>query len=109
MRKEIIPIWLAAFIAFFAPFVVFIVFQIRRRSIDDFLTTTLGLLKSKFEICNLIYYLTNHSYRRFDHCRCLPSLHQVAHWRITSSLPCSLSTQGFTWSIERQWLRQYHV
>ena len=46
VRKEIIPIWLAAFIAFFAPFVFFALFQIRRRSLDDFLTTTMGLLKS---------------------------------------------------------------
>ncbi|KAF9533423.1 phosphatidic acid phosphatase type 2/haloperoxidase [Crepidotus variabilis] len=46
LRKEIVPIWLAAFIAFIAPFVVFTLFQIRRRSIDDWATTTLGLLKS---------------------------------------------------------------
>jgi len=46
VRKEIIPIWLAAFIAFFTPFVFFVIFQIRRRSLDDLLTTTMGLLKS---------------------------------------------------------------
>ncbi|KAJ7581014.1 phosphatidic acid phosphatase type 2/haloperoxidase [Mycena floridula] len=45
-RKEIIPIWLAALIAFIVPFVFFALFQIRRRSADDFLTTTMGLLKS---------------------------------------------------------------
>jgi len=46
VRKEVIPIWLAAFIAFIAPFVFFVLFQIRRRSLDDFFTTTMGLLKS---------------------------------------------------------------
>lgn len=46
VRKQIIPIWLAAFITFFAPFVFFVLFQIRRRSLDDLLTTTMGLLKS---------------------------------------------------------------
>lgn len=34
------------FIAFMAPFVFFVIFQIRRRSIEDLLTTTMGLLKS---------------------------------------------------------------
>jgi diacylglycerol diphosphate phosphatase/phosphatidate phosphatase len=46
LRKEVVPIWLAAFIAFMLPFVFFVLFQIRRRSINDLLTTTLGLLKS---------------------------------------------------------------
>jgi len=46
VRKEVVPIWLAAFIAFFAPFVFFVLFQIRRRSLDDLFTTTMGLLKS---------------------------------------------------------------
>ncbi|TFK42938.1 phosphatidic acid phosphatase type 2/haloperoxidase [Crucibulum laeve] len=46
LRKEIIPIWAAALIAFIAPFFFFSLFQARRRSVDDWLTTTLGLLKS---------------------------------------------------------------
>lgn len=46
VRKEVVPIWLAAFIAFFTPFVFFVLFQIRRRSLDDLFTTTMGLLKS---------------------------------------------------------------
>ena len=46
IRKEVVPIWLAAFIAFSAPFVFFVLFQIRRRSLDDLFTTTMGLLKS---------------------------------------------------------------
>lgn len=46
VRKEVVPIWLAAFIAFVAPFVFFVLFQIRRRSLDDLFTTTMGLLKS---------------------------------------------------------------
>ncbi|KAL5511450.1 hypothetical protein ACEPAH_4666 [Sanghuangporus vaninii] len=46
LRKEIVPIWLAAFIAFMAPFVFIVIFQFRRRSIEDLLTTTMGLLKS---------------------------------------------------------------
>lgn len=46
VRKEVVPIWLAAFIAFTAPSVFFVLFQIRRRSLDDLFTTTLGLLKS---------------------------------------------------------------
>ncbi|TDL27193.1 acid phosphatase/Vanadium-dependent haloperoxidase [Rickenella mellea] len=46
LRKEIVPIWLAAFIAFITPFVFFVLFQIRLRSIASLLTTTMGLLKS---------------------------------------------------------------
>ncbi|KAF5357943.1 hypothetical protein D9756_001884 [Leucocoprinus leucothites] len=46
LRKEIVPIWAAALIAFFAPFFFFCLFQLRRRSIDDLLTTSMGLLKS---------------------------------------------------------------
>ncbi|KAJ7172737.1 phosphatidic acid phosphatase type 2/haloperoxidase [Mycena filopes] len=46
IRKEVVPIYAAALIAFFAPFFFFALFQIRRRSLDDLCTTTLGLLKS---------------------------------------------------------------
>lgn len=46
LRKEIIPIYAAALIAFFAPFFFFCLFQIRRRSLHDLLTTTMGVLKS---------------------------------------------------------------
>ncbi|KAJ6513847.1 phosphatidic acid phosphatase type 2/haloperoxidase [Mycena vitilis] len=46
MRKEIVPIFAAALIAFFVPFFFFALFQARRRSLDDLFTTTLGLLKS---------------------------------------------------------------
>ncbi|KAJ3573199.1 hypothetical protein NP233_g2589 [Leucocoprinus birnbaumii] len=46
LRKAIIPIWAAALIAFIVPFFFFCLFQIRRRSLNDFLTTTMGLLKS---------------------------------------------------------------
>ncbi|KAF8188352.1 acid phosphatase/Vanadium-dependent haloperoxidase [Pholiota molesta] len=44
LRKEILPIWLAALIAFIVPFFFFTLFQIRRRSLDDWLTTNLGLV-----------------------------------------------------------------
>lgn len=46
MRREIIPIWLAALIAFIVPFFFFCLFQARRRSIEDLLCTTMGLLMS---------------------------------------------------------------
>ncbi|KAF8892636.1 phosphatidic acid phosphatase type 2/haloperoxidase [Infundibulicybe gibba] len=46
LRREIVPIFAAALIAFFAPFFFFCVFQARRRSMDDLLNTTMGLLKS---------------------------------------------------------------
>jgi diacylglycerol diphosphate phosphatase / phosphatidate phosphatase len=46
LRKEIVPIFAAALIAFFVPFFFISLFQIRRRSVEDWLTTTLGLLKS---------------------------------------------------------------
>jgi membrane-associated phospholipid phosphatase len=46
LRKNIIPIWAAALISFFVPFVFFTLFQMKRRSMDDWFTTTLGLLKS---------------------------------------------------------------
>ncbi|KAF5376542.1 hypothetical protein D9757_008263 [Collybiopsis confluens] len=46
LRKEIVPIWAAALIAFFVPFFFFSLFQVRRRSLNDWMTTTMGLLKS---------------------------------------------------------------
>lgn len=47
LRREIVPIWAAALIAFLTPFFFFCLFQARRRSMDDLLTTTMGLLKSE--------------------------------------------------------------
>lgn len=46
MQPDLVPIWLAAFLAFFVPFFFFSIFQIRLRSINFLLTTTMGLLKS---------------------------------------------------------------
>ncbi|GAA5887814.1 hypothetical protein JCM16303_002340 [Sporobolomyces ruberrimus] len=46
LRKNIIPIWAAALIAFFVPFVSFGIVQIRVRSFDDFNTATFGVLFS---------------------------------------------------------------
>ncbi|WVO17505.1 hypothetical protein L204_105198 [Cryptococcus depauperatus] len=46
MRKNIIPIYAAALLAFFVPFVFFVLFQIRIRSIEALLGTTMGLLES---------------------------------------------------------------
>ncbi|KAF2745090.1 acid phosphatase/Vanadium-dependent haloperoxidase [Sporormia fimetaria CBS 119925] len=44
LRNEIIPIWAAALIAFFVPFVVFLICQIRVRSFWDVNNATIGLL-----------------------------------------------------------------
>ncbi|WWC72606.1 uncharacterized protein I206_106568 [Kwoniella pini CBS 10737] len=46
LRKNLIPIYAAALIAFFVPFVFFALFQIRIRNINFFLGTTVGLLES---------------------------------------------------------------
>ncbi|GAA5837566.1 hypothetical protein JCM9279_006790 [Rhodotorula babjevae] len=46
LRKNIIPIWAAALIAFFVPFVAFGLVQIRVRSFEDLNTATFGLLYS---------------------------------------------------------------
>ncbi|ORY31222.1 phosphatidic acid phosphatase type 2/haloperoxidase [Naematelia encephala] len=46
LRKNIIPIWLAALLAFICPFVFFVLFQIRIRSFVSLLGTTMGLLES---------------------------------------------------------------
>ncbi|KAI0317759.1 phosphatidic acid phosphatase type 2/haloperoxidase [Amylostereum chailletii] len=46
LHKEIIPIYAAALIAFFVPFFFFLLFQSRRRSMNDLLNTTMGVLKS---------------------------------------------------------------
>lgn len=61
LRKEIIPIFAAALIAFFVPFFFITLFQVRRRSVDDWLTTTFGLLKSELPFASnlLIGLLTN--------------------------------------------------
>ncbi|WVW80801.1 hypothetical protein I302_102788 [Kwoniella bestiolae CBS 10118] len=46
LRKNIIPIWLAALLAFIVPFAFFALFQIRIRNLNSFLGTTMGLLES---------------------------------------------------------------
>ncbi|KAH8592337.1 putative lipid phosphate phosphatase 1 [Bisporella sp. PMI_857] len=46
LRKEIVPIWAAALLAFFVPFVVFLICQIRVRSFWDVNNATIGLLYS---------------------------------------------------------------
>ncbi|GAA6059530.1 hypothetical protein JCM10212_006028 [Sporobolomyces blumeae] len=46
LRKNIIPIWAAALIAFFVPFVSFSLVQIRVRNFDDFNTAVFGVLFS---------------------------------------------------------------
>ncbi|ORY61907.1 phosphatidic acid phosphatase type 2/haloperoxidase [Leucosporidium creatinivorum] len=46
LRNEIIPIWAAAMIAFFVPFVVFCIVQIRVRSFEDFNCAVFGVLYS---------------------------------------------------------------
>lgn len=48
LRKEIIPIWVATLIAFIVPFFFFTLFQVRRKSMDDWLTTNFGLLRSTY-------------------------------------------------------------
>ncbi|KAL6702778.1 hypothetical protein ACN47E_000962 [Coniothyrium glycines] len=44
MRTEIVPIWAAALMAFFIPFAVFLIVQIRARSFWDVNNATIGLL-----------------------------------------------------------------
>ena len=46
MQPDLVPIWLAAFLAFFVPFFFFCLFQIRLRSMEHVFTTTMGLLKA---------------------------------------------------------------
>lgn len=46
MRNEIVPIWLAALLAFIIPFLVFLIVQIRARSFWDVNNATIGLLYS---------------------------------------------------------------
>ncbi|WVQ95673.1 hypothetical protein IAU59_002771 [Kwoniella sp. CBS 9459] len=46
LRKNIIPIYAAALIAFFVPFVFFVLFQIRLKSLNLLLGATMGLLES---------------------------------------------------------------
>lgn len=46
LRREIIKIWVAALMAFFIPFAVFLIVQIRARSFWDINNATIGLLYS---------------------------------------------------------------
>jgi diacylglycerol diphosphate phosphatase/phosphatidate phosphatase len=46
LRNEIVPIWAAALLAFFVPFLVFLIVQIRARSFWDVNNATIGLLYS---------------------------------------------------------------
>ena len=89
VRKEIVPIWLAAFIGFFAPFVFFVLFQIRRRSLDDLPTTTMGLLKSL--ITAAVFQVPSFVALPSSHFNSVPTgLDKVAYWRLSSSLLCCL-------------------
>lgn len=45
-RREIVPIWLAAFLSFAIPFSFICLFQLRLKSLNHLLTTTTGLIKS---------------------------------------------------------------
>ncbi|KAG2020869.1 lipid phosphate phosphatase 1, variant 2 [Coprinopsis cinerea AmutBmut pab1-1] len=45
-KEQIIPIYASAIMAVFIPVFFFALFQVRRRSWDDFLTTSMGLLRS---------------------------------------------------------------
>jgi diacylglycerol diphosphate phosphatase / phosphatidate phosphatase len=44
--KNIIPLYAVVLLSIFVPALFFALFQIRRKSIDDFLSTTLGLLRA---------------------------------------------------------------
>ncbi|KAG6038700.1 hypothetical protein E4U39_000151, partial [Claviceps sp. Clav50 group G5] len=46
LRSNRMPLWAAVLISFLVPLLFFTLFQFRRRSVDDWLTTTLGLLRS---------------------------------------------------------------
>lgn len=46
LRNEIVPIYAAALLAFFIPFIVFLIVQIRARSFWDVNNATIGLLYS---------------------------------------------------------------
>lgn len=50
LRKNIIPIWLAALLASLIPIVFFAIFQIRVRSFWDFNTAVVGLLYSLINV-----------------------------------------------------------
>lgn len=45
-RKQIVPTWASALLATLVPILFIGIAQVRRKSIDDFLTTTMGVLKS---------------------------------------------------------------
>jgi membrane-associated phospholipid phosphatase len=45
-KAQIIPIWASALMSIFIPTLFFALFQIRRKSMDDFLTSFMGILKS---------------------------------------------------------------
>ncbi|TFK25294.1 prenyl diphosphate phosphatase [Coprinopsis marcescibilis] len=46
LRDSIIPLYGAVLISFFVPWLFIALFQIKRKSVDDWFTTTLGLLRS---------------------------------------------------------------
>jgi len=46
VRRNIIPIWAAALISVLVPIIFFTLFQVKRKSAEDWLNTVLGLLKS---------------------------------------------------------------
>lgn len=45
-RDNIIPLYAAVILSVFVPILFFALFQIRRRSVDDFMTTTLGVMRA---------------------------------------------------------------
>lgn len=109
VRKEIVPIWLAAFIAFFAPLVFFVLFQIRRKSLDDLLTTIMGLLKSLITAAVLQVLAFNNSFSSLLFNKFI-GLAEVADRRVPSSfLRCLHAKRGPILPTFRDAICELHV
>jgi hypothetical protein len=92
-RTQIIPIWASAMIAILAPFLFISLFQWRRRSIDDALTTFMGVFKSElFSSLPFLHGCDGHS-RCLDRIR-LTSYFQNPHWWTTTALLLCMPTKS---------------
>lgn len=95
LRKEIVPIYAAALIAFFVPFFFFALFSLRLRSVNSLLTTTMGLLKSLITAA-VLQVERNASSITKSNTHLMLGVVEMAHWRSQTSLLRRLQAQYYT-------------
>ncbi|KAH6873581.1 prenyl diphosphate phosphatase [Coprinopsis sp. MPI-PUGE-AT-0042] len=90
-RKNIIPLYAAVLLSVSVPMLFFTLFQIRRRSIDDFMATTLGLMPGIITVSKPI--CTGDPARIDEAMQSMPSGYATAAWAGFTYLALYFNTQ----------------